>query len=73
VRIKALIPDSVNFEYVDENKLEVNVENTSTVRPNKQKEDVYKIHDEENAEVTKVLYFEFVDGELRPKVNRKKG
>jgi DEAD/DEAH box helicase domain-containing protein len=73
VRIKALIPDSVNFDYVDENKLEVNVENTATVRPNKQKEDVYKIHGDENAEVSKVLYFEFIDGELRPKVNRKKG
>lgn len=73
VRIKVLIPDSVNFDYVDENKLEVNVENASSLRPNKQKDDVYKIPEAENAEDSKVLYFEFIDGELRPKINRKKG
>jgi hypothetical protein len=73
VRIKALLPDSVNFDYVDESKLEVNLENSATIPPNKQKDDIFKLDTADESEVSKVLYFEFIDGQLKPKVNRKKG
>jgi len=73
VRIKSLIPDSVNFDYVDEVKLEINVENSSPTMVAKQKDDIFMLKSSSNPAINSVLFFEFTDGELRPKVNRKKG
>jgi hypothetical protein len=70
VRIKTLLPESINFDYVDENNLQVNVENSSNPVAVKDKDDMFKLP---RADVSTVLYFEFVDGELRPKLNRRKG
>jgi hypothetical protein len=73
VRVKALIPDSVNFDYVDEAKLDVYVDNSSPSATTKQKDDIFKITAGKDAGISTVLYFEFIDGELRPKLNRKNG
>ena len=73
VRIKAIIPDSINFDYVDEGKLEVNVENSFPATVAKQKDDIFTLKLSNNQTVTSVLFFEFTDGELRPKLNRNKG
>jgi len=70
VRIKSLLPESINFDYVDENNLHVNVENSSNPVVMKDKDDMFKLP---HADISTVLYFEFVDGELRPKLNRRKG
>ena len=73
VRIKALIPDSVNFDYVDEGEFEINVENSSSTIVAKQNDDIFKLKSSSNPAVNSVLFFEFTDGELRQKLNRKKG
>jgi hypothetical protein len=73
VRIKALIPESINFDYVDEDKLDINVENPSPTIVAKQKDDIYKVGSSANATLSSALFFEFTDGELRPRLNRKKG
>jgi len=73
VRIKALIPESINFDYIDEGKLDVNVENSSPTVVTMQKDDIYKVGSSTNATLSSVLFFEFTDGELRPKLNRNKG
>ena len=73
VRIKALIPESINFDYIDEGKLDVNVENSSPTVVTMQKDDIYKVGSSTNATLSSVLFFEFTDGELRPRLNRKKG
>ena len=70
VRIKALLPESINFDYVDENNLQVNVDNSSNAVVMKDKDDMFKLP---HGNLSTVLYFEFVDGELRPKLNRRKG
>jgi hypothetical protein len=69
-RIKSLLPESINFDYVDENKLQVNVENSSNAMVVKNNEDIFKLP---RGDASTVLFFEFVDGELRPKMNRRKG
>jgi DEAD/DEAH box helicase domain-containing protein len=73
VRIKALIPGAVSFDYVDEEKLDINVETASALALIKQKGDIFKLNEKGDSAVSMVLYFEFVDGELRPKLNRDKG
>jgi hypothetical protein len=73
VRIKALIPDAISFDYIDEDKLDVNVETASASTLVKQKDDIFQLNKERDHAVSKVLYFEFIDGELRPKLNRIKG
>jgi hypothetical protein len=73
VRIKALIPESINFDYVDEGKLDVDVEYSSPTMVAKQKDDIDKVGSSANPTLSSVLFFEFTDGELRPKLNRKKG
>lgn len=73
VRIKALIPDAISFDYIDEDKLDVNVETASASTLVKQKDDIFQLNKEGDPAVSKVLYFEFIDGELRPKLNRNKG
>lgn len=73
VRIKAVIPESINFDYVDEGKFDVNVENSSTTIVANRKDDIFNLKSSNNPAVTSVLFFEFTDGELKPKPNRKKG
>jgi hypothetical protein len=73
VRIKTIVPDSINFDYVDEGKLYVNDENSSATTFAKQKDDIFSLKSSNNPDTTSVLFFEFTDGELRPKLNRKKG
>jgi hypothetical protein len=70
VRIKALLPESIHFDYVDENNLQVSVDNSSNAVVMKDKDDMFKLP---LGNPSTVLYFEFVDGELRPKLNRRKG
>jgi hypothetical protein len=71
VRIKALVPEFINFDYVDEGKLDVNIENSSPAFVVKEKEDIFTTSPSNCACVSPVLYVEFTDGELRPTVNRK--
>jgi len=70
VRIKSLLPESINFGYVDENHLQVNAETSSSAKVVTNNEDIFKLP---SGDISTVLYFEFVDGELRPKLNRRKG
>ena len=71
VKIKALIPESVNFDYVDEGNLTVNLENIAAVTGNKRREDIFDLLPKPNSSASLVLHFEFIDGELRPKKKRK--
>jgi hypothetical protein len=73
VRIKALIPDAISFDYVDEEKLDINVETASASTLVRQRDDIFKVNEKGDSAVSTVLYFEFIDGELRPKLNRNKG
>lgn len=73
VRIKALIPEAINFDYVEEAKLDVNFENTTPASNVKQKDDIFAMDPEHETKLSTVLFFEFIDGELKPKLNRKRG
>lgn len=73
VRIKALIPDAISFEYVDEENLNINVETASATALVKQKNDIFTLNPRGTTANSTVLYFEFIDGELRPKLNRNRG
>ena len=66
--IKALLPEAITFEYVDKDALEINVDPSGYLN-NKIKKDIFELKEA----ATSVLHFAFVDGELRPKVNRTKG
>ena len=72
MRIKALIPESINFDYVDEGKLDVNIENSSPSIVIKEREDIFTLSSSNGGCASPVLFVEFTDGELRPTVNRKK-
>jgi len=68
MKIKALIPESVNFDYIDEGRLVVSVESgTSTNWKGK----IFETVAESDDSVSPVLHFEFVDGELKPKTRKK--
>jgi hypothetical protein len=71
VRIKTLMPESVYFGYVDGSTLDVNFEGQSS--KGVQKDDIYRLPTVDESKPPRVLFFEFTDGELRPKVNRPKG
>jgi hypothetical protein len=73
VRIKALIPDSVNFDYVDKGQLDVDAESVPPRVIAKQDDDIYRLAQTSISALSSVLYFEFTDGELKPKLNRNKG
>jgi DEAD/DEAH box helicase domain-containing protein len=73
VRIKALIPNSVSFEYVDEGQLGIDVETSEPKHNVKHREDIYMVKSEHSSHGSEVLFFEFTDGDLKPKVNRKQG
>lgn len=77
-QIKALVPSAINFEYVDEAMLQVNLmgseDNIAGRRANEfriadPEEDTEKQKDKENGEV---LLFEFIDGDLKRQVQHKK-
>jgi len=63
VRIKALMPDSLQFDYVDATKLLIDAEAQASAISSSQ--DIYKVELHESAEHA-VLHFEFTDGEIRP-------
>lgn len=71
VRIKTLMPESVYFGYVDASTLDVNFEGQSS--KSVQKDDIYRLPTVDESNPPRVLFFEFTDGELRPKANRRKG
>lgn len=73
VHIKGLIPEAVCFEYVDENKLNLDIEAPSKSSDPKGSTSAVESPLPTNPDFSKVLYFEFVDGDLKPKPNRKKG
>jgi len=74
VRIKALLPDTVMFDYVDEDKLIVNVDSASlSLEPSTSGTAPRMVTPRESSLPTSVLYFEFIDGELKPKLNRNIG
>jgi hypothetical protein len=72
VRIKTLMPESVYFGYVEGSTLEVNFDGQGSSKE-AQKADIYRLPNVDDSELPRVLFFEFTDGELRPKVNRRKG
>lgn len=72
-RIKALIPDSVNFDYVDTGQLDVNTGSVFANVSAKQDNDIFELASTGNSALSLVLYFEFTDGELKPKLSRNKG
>jgi hypothetical protein len=73
VRIKALMPESINFGYVDKGLLEVNAGSVSPNVTAKQDDDIHRPASTTNSALSSVLYFEFIDGELKPKLSRNKG
>ena len=66
------MPESVYFDYIEGSALEVNFDSQSEYRRS-QKEDIFHLPNINDSELSRVLFFEFTDGELRPKVNRRKG
>jgi hypothetical protein len=72
VRIKTLMPESLYFGYVDGSTLDVDFGGQGSSK-GAQKEDIYRLPTVDDSELPRVLFFEFTDGELRPKVNRRKG
>ena len=66
--VKALLPESITFEYVDKDALEINVDPSGYMN-NKLTRDIFELKEA----ATSVLHFAFVDGELRPIMNRTKG
>jgi hypothetical protein len=72
VRIKTLIPESVYFGYVDGSTLDISFDGQRSSK-GAEKEDIYRFPTAHDCELPRVLFFEFTDGELRPKINRRKG
>lgn len=68
MKIKALIPESVNFDYIDEGRLAVSVESSTSTN---WKRKIFETAAESDDSVSPVLYFEFVDGELKPETRKK--
>jgi len=60
------------FDYVDEETLSMNVEIASASTKTQPATDIYNVASADK-NTSPVLYFEFIDGELRPKLNRKMG
>jgi len=73
IRIKTLLPDSVMFDYVNEDQLIVNVDSEAIPSEIAPTEDLYTKNSAGTSSSGAVLYFEFVDGELKPKVNKNHG
>jgi DEAD/DEAH box helicase domain-containing protein len=76
VHIKALIPESINFSYVDQAKLDILLQTSASSQiVQNGSHDLTPRSEPTNAlgPVANVLYFEFTDGELRPKPTRVKG
>ncbi|KAH0536462.1 hypothetical protein FGG08_006675 [Glutinoglossum americanum] len=73
-QIKALMPRSVNFVYVDEEMLQVHVlGDIESARAKRKKEDVFAGPEAEGAaECREELLFEFVDGDLKRQVRHTK-
>lgn len=69
--IKALVPDSINFDYIDENSLAVHVLEQGERWSDKAHHDLFKTKKSSKA-VKQVLLFEYIDGELKRKINREK-
>jgi len=72
VRIKALMPESVYFDYIDGSTLQVDFDSQSKSKRS-EKEDIFHLPNINGSGLSRVLFFEFTDGTLRPKVNRRKG
>ncbi|KAK6497280.1 hypothetical protein TWF506_004753 [Arthrobotrys conoides] len=68
VQIKFLIPDAVNFEYVDEEALQLQVYGGNGGSKDKER-DIYRLPEEKGK---KVLLFEYTDGDFRqnPKIKQ---
>ena len=64
-RIKFLVPESINFAYIREEELCIDVESSDT------SSDVFKVKLPTETNGQQVLLFEFTDGELRRKVERR--
>jgi DEAD/DEAH box helicase domain-containing protein len=57
---------------VDENKLTINIEHISNSSTLGERDCTRKSSPEVDSTFSSVLHFEFIDGELKPKLNRKK-
>lgn len=70
-QIKWLMPDSINFDYIDEDSLAVHILEQGERWSEKAHHDLFK-EKRQSGPVQNVLLFEFVDGELKRKINREK-
>jgi DEAD/DEAH box helicase domain-containing protein len=74
-QIKALVPRAINFAYIDELMLQINMmgaEDNYTGRKAKEFIIQEPIQDAENGERKEVLLFEFIDGDLKRQVQHAK-
>lgn len=70
-QIKCIVPESINFDYIDEESLAVHVLEQGERWTDKAHHDLFET--KRNAkEIETVLLFEYVDGELKRKINREK-
>lgn len=70
-QIKCLVPESINFDYIDEDSLAVHVLEQGEKWSDKAHHDLFQTKKTSKA-VETVLLFEYVDGELKRKINREK-
>ena len=70
-QVKCLVPDSINFEYIDEDLLNVHVLGEGEKWSTKMHDDIFK-EKRPVQELQTVLLFEYTDGELKRQINREK-
>ncbi len=69
-QIKTLVPKAINFAYVDEAMLEVNVTNESSTKASRKAKDdqLFEITNLRDNKKSEVILFEFIDGDLKRQV-----
>lgn len=70
-QIKFLIPESINFDYIDEDSLAVHVLEQGEKWSEKANHDLFRVK-QVSKQIETVLLFEYIDGELKRKINREK-
>lgn len=83
-RVRAIVPYAINFQYVDEAMLQVALMGEEDLRKGKDTKDIFRAHPAEERNVREgwgaagegegrqVLFFEFVDGDLKREVRDNK-
>jgi DEAD/DEAH box helicase domain-containing protein len=70
-RVKSFVPNSISFEYIDEDSLAVHVLESGEKWSTKAHDDLFRDKSTHHT-LNVVLLFEYTDGELKRKINREK-